>query len=108
VSPTSTLKENHPKPGAAADPPIVCAFVRGERTWRFVFSSVDAANARNAAREIADRRELDPFDLALLDLLIRRALRDGNTRCTTVLTPGRRRNAPHRNRFISRTTRTED
>ena len=91
-----------------AEPPIVCALARGTRTWRFVFPRRSAADALHAAREIADRGELDAFDIACLDLLIRRALRNGDSRCTTVMTPHRRPDASDRDPFISRTTWSKD
>jgi hypothetical protein len=101
-SPATTQKTQQ---SPETEPPIVCAFIRGDETWRFVFPRREWRDALEAARWAP---ELDAFDLAWLELLIIRALRGEHSRCTTVLTPRRRRDASARDRFISRTTWNKD
>lgn len=108
MSTLSLTTTQHPAT-CETEPPIVCAFVRGSQVWRFVFSKADAGETLRAATKFTRSGDLDAFDLAWLDLLIRRALRTGGSRCTTNPRPSdRRREASGQRRFISPKTWNKD
>ena len=69
------------------EPPIVCEFLRGTHTWRYVFGRRDAHGAIEIAIESVRKGELDRFDLELLGLLIENAMKSGGTRVTTITQP---------------------